>query len=694
MMTAAPPPARSADLHFQEQAHARALEALNAFAAILSPRGRLITVNRLLRETFLGAMPLEQCRYFADLPVIIREPGLAQTLTLLTATAGEGRPVMARISARGLDDVRVHMEATAAPILSEAGTVAWVLLSAVDITDHMRARAALQDSERRYELATRGLAAALWEWTPPTGAFRLSERAVEHLLLEDVSTIRTIEDFAACVHPDDMERIAVGLLDHIKTGKPYDLEHRVVATDGSTRWVHSTGQAEWNASGWAMRMVGSAMDITARKQAEFDLIAANQAALAASKAKSDFLATMSHEIRTPMNGVLGMAALLADTDLDTEQRRFVETITVSGEALITIINDILDLSKLDADRVELETVPFSLGDLVRQTCDLFRLEAREKRLSLTADIARTVPDLLKGDPVRLRQILMNLVGNAIKFTHVGGVILRVVAEPHGYAFSVKDTGIGIPEEARDRLFEAFAQVDSSTTREYGGTGLGLAITRKLAELMGGRIDFDSKVGEGSTFTVHVPLEAAPEGAVLVQRTNGRVPWRGPQGLDGIDGAFEGLRVLLAEDNEINRLLFQSLLGRMGCTVEQVTNGLEAVTAVQAQSFDVVLMDIQMPELDGVEATSRIRALSGPASDLPIIAITANAMAGDREKYLRAGFDGYVAKPASPDALHGAMLRVCGRVEGEPRADATAVKTAVLSHHQARVLEGLIAAIDA
>ncbi len=461
------------------------------------------------------------------------------------------------------------------------------------------------------------------------------------------------------VHPDDRNAVLADIDGAIAGKREFSKEFRYLLPDGTARWVHLRLVGIRNAMNEVVQYVGTVVDLTERKLVEESLVRAKEVAESATRSKSEFLANMSHEIRTPMNGVIGMTELALQTELTTEQREYITTARDSAESLLTIINDILDFSKIEARKLALEHVPFALRAVLGKTVKTLALRASDKGLVLEHDIPDNVPDHLVGDPVRLQQVIVNLLNNAVKFTENGSVALRVSLAHHDdssaqISFSVRDTGIGISAANQATIFEAFTQADGATTRKFGGTGLGLTISSQLVQMMGGTIAVESAMGKGSSFhfTATFPLatvqQVAPSKMVVSHEST-------PLGKPA-----RSLSILVAEDNVINRRLAIRLLEKAGHNVVAVENGLLALSAVTSTQFDCVLMDVQMPEMDGLESARAIRAqeeLRG--GHVPIIALTAQAMKGDRDRCQEAGMDAYVSKPIDAVILLDTIHQITG-----------------------------------
>ncbi len=524
----------------------------------------------------------------------------------------------------------------------------------LDVTERRRAEEALRASESRlravYESAKVGIALA-----DVDGRIEQCNPAFETMLGYGPSELIG-KTFVEITHPDDVTDDAdmfaglkVGALDG------YHFEKRYVRKDGSTCWVDLQGSALRNADEEFEQTLSVVKDVSAQKDAVEKLRLAISEAERANQAKSEFLAMMSHELRTPLHGILGVANLMRRMELAPGLQEYVQRIKASGDGLLSLLNTILDLSKIENGGFELEETDFRLEKVLDSVVGLLGASAEQKGLALRVDASEAATGWLKGDPERLRQILFNLVGNAIKFTDAGGVSIRVASavgpdQLHEIRFEITDTGMGILPEQQQRIFDRFAQADGSATRKHGGTGLGLAISKELAQLMGGAMGVESEPGAGSTFWFTVRCRQGDEQASGVAASGQAFSG------DGGDPGFGPLRVLVAEDNPVNQMIATQLLESSGHYVDVAANGLEALAAMAANTYDLVLMDISMPEMDGLTAARKIRALPGEAAKTPIIALTANAMAGEREKYLAAGMSDYLSKPFEVADLFGTIKR--------------------------------------
>jgi two-component system, sensor histidine kinase and response regulator len=695
------------------------------------------------------------------------------------------------------DGSRRHTETSVALIRDAAGKKIGFRGITRDISARKRVEDALRQSEERYRTILEGIEDAYYE-LDLKGRLTYFNDAIStiHGYTRDELMLMPYQKY---VNKEIAQKLFEVFRNIYQTGKPIrNLQFESVAKDGGTRYLESSVSLIKDREGQPVGFRGITRDVSERKQVEIDLQRAKEAAEAATRSKSEFLANMSHEIRTPLNGILGMYNLLLSTNLDAEQADYVETGKRSADSLMTIINDILDFSKIEAGKLDLEILDFDLRKAMEEVVELSAMQAHHKDLEFIYQVHPDIPSLLKGDPGRLRQIITNLAANAIKFTKSGEVVIRLTPREETPThikihFAVQDTGIGISQEDQQRLFKSFHQVDASTTRRYGGTGLGLAICKRLAELMGGEIGVESRIGVGSTFWFTALFEKQPDAQekafllpeplrnkrILVvddSKTNLEiltgylhawgcicdVAWDGEMALSvmhavakvgaafdmvivdmrmpEMDGAELGrrikadpelretriimltsqglrgdaatvksigfsaylmkpirrsqlfdclvmvlggyrsqfqqaepqlvtrhsiedakrkkIRILLAEDNTVNRKLALVLIEKFGFRADAVANGLEAVQALELAPYDLVLMDVQMPEMDGLEATRIIRDPRSGVLDhaIPIIAMTAHAMKGDREMCLKAGMDDYVAKPIEPEQLFAAIQR--------------------------------------
>jgi two-component system, sensor histidine kinase and response regulator len=689
-----------------------------------------------------------------------------------------------------LQDGTVRWLATRGEISNDAdGTPARIIGTLADITERKHLEASLRQKTESLNIAQTAAGVATMDLNFHRRSWISSDNL--HAMLEIPSTIQLndLNGRLASVHPDDVECVRRAPFDTDRAHPGYRCEYRVLMRQGGERWIAEKAEVSHGPNGEILRITGALIDVTDRKLAEQAALEAKLAAEGANRAKSNFLANVSHEIRTPMNGVIGMSQILSETELDPTQREYVDLIRGSAQSLLSLINDVLDLSKIEADRLDLEQVDFDMRDVVYDTASATALQAAVKGIELVVNIDADVPVLARGDPVRLRQIIMNLIGNATKFTHEGHILLRISCSNGNGGNSVmrievSDTGIGIPADRLDRLFKSFSQVDSSTTRHYGGTGLGLSIVKRLVELMGGDVSVQSAVGRGSTFTVTLPacsphdqgglsllgagrkvlvvddLAASRDSLVTklklfsfepvtvasvdeaLARLAGSerfdcvvsdelMPLKG--GLDllaalrsdlryarlpfvllslfGADhgavadwpyqpdarglkpirayrlakliekalsgdtaptaeitvplrtvATFRGHRILLVEDNPVNQRVALRLLQKLAADVILANNGAEALERLAEGGIDAVLMDCQMPVMDGFTATARIREMereAGLGKRLPIIALTANVMSEDREHCIAAGMDAHIGKPIVPTQLTDCLSRYLG-----------------------------------
>jgi PAS domain S-box-containing protein len=518
---------------------------------------------------------------------------------------------------------------------------------------------AMWDVERKLEVAIEASGDGLFELDLARSEVRVSRTWAAMLGYSADEVSGPVQNWRAFVHPDDLQLLDDAYRDHFAGKTPHTtVEHRMLCKDGSTKWVLARGRlVERTASGKPKRIVGTTMDLTSRKALEHELEAARDAAEAANQAKSAFLANMSHEIRTPLNGVIGTAGALARRPLGPEEREMVALIQSSGQVLDRLLCDILDQAKIEAGHFELAIAPFDLRREIETAAELMRARADEKGVAFRVAYGETARGLFEGDAVRLRQIVSNLASNAIKFTTNGGVGIAVeVSEPGRrggpslLTIEVTDTGIGIDTEAARRLFARFSQADGSISRRFGGTGLGLAICKTLVELMDGHIAARSEPGVGSTFTVRVPLART---IPLAEYDRPEFAAAAEAATCGPDAQAMGpLRILLAEDHPTNQRVVQLILEPAGVELTMVGNGAEAVEAFGPGLFDLILMDMQMPLMDGLSATSEIRRREreAGAAPVPIAMLTANAMREHAAQAAEAGADHLIAKPITPESL--------------------------------------------
>lgn len=535
------------------------------------------------------------------------------------------------------------------PRFSKTGEFTGYIGTVTDIHEKLVAERELKTLQERFQRSTAATDLGVWYCDLPFDELIWNREVKNHFFLSPDARV-DIKLFYELIHPEDREMTRAAIEDSNLNHTPYDIVYRTVDPRNQKRvkYIRAMGWTDYDKSGAPIHFDGVTLDITQSKINEENLKQSRDAAQAASVAKTSFLTNMSHEIRTPLGAILGFAELLKEKALpDTERDRFVEIITRNGKALTSIIDDILDLAKVEAGKLETEKIAFRLQDLASDIVDLFRERCKEKGILLKLAEPENLPALVLSDPIRLRQILINLIGNAVKFTDAGRVTVAMrsihVGSQLQIEIKVADTGIGISEEARERLFQAFSQADNSTTRKFGGTGLGLALSQRLAKALGGEITVSNNPDStGSVFALKFfNGNAADVKAVLPAES---VP-ASPSPSAALP--LVGTQVLLADDSVDNQLLIKRILKKNGASVEVANNGTEALALGLTGSFDIILMDVQMPEMDGYQATRELRKAGYMK---PIVALTAHAMSEERARTKAAGCDVHLTKPIDPSEL--------------------------------------------
>jgi PAS domain S-box-containing protein len=553
-----------------------------------------------------------------------------------------------------------------------------------DITERKQAEEALRESEQRWRSLTETLPQLVWTATPDGACDYFSTQWTQHTGVPEDRLLGW--QWMETLHPDDREPTRTFWTNSVAGRGAYDVEYRVRRTDGEYRWFKTRGVPIRDSAGRTVKWFGTCTDITDARLAAEELRLAKEAAESANRAKDEFLANVSHEIRTPMNAILGMTELVLGTPMSGDQRQSLRIVKAAADNLLSILNDLLDFSKIEAGKMELDPADFGLRAALGDTLRTLDMRARNAGLDLVSHVDADVPDALVGDAGRLRQVLLNLIGNAVKFTKEGEVVVR--AEVAGgttpdrvaVRFSVSDTGIGIPPDKQEKIFRAFEQEDTSTTRKYGGTGLGLTIASRLVALMGGTITVDSEPGRGSVFAFTVQFARRDEGGEQRDEGEGMRDERKPD-LSPVDSALvlpplsliphpSSLHILVAEDNDFNSQVLEQLLVRRGHRVQLANDGRKALSLAQDSKFDLLLLDVHMPELDGFQVIEAIRERErSVGGHLPVVALTARSRKEDRDRCLAAGMDDFLSKPIQAPDLWAAIDRVVKkREEGRGRRD--------------------------
>ncbi len=640
------------------------------FTGLMSPEGILLEANRSALESF-GIQPEDVLdRPFWEGPWWRHSESLQLFLKEKIAEAAQNQFIRFETEHITQAGDMMAVDFSIKPITNEEGKVILLIPEGRDITDLKKTQTILRISEERLRMAIDCSQQGFWDWNEDPeksyfdpGWYRVLKQKPDELDLSHAA-------WQNRVHPDDLARANQIIQEHIFGGaEHYEMEYRQLSGDNEWIWVRTHGRiVERNASGKPTRIIGMTQDISPQKETELILQQAKQEAEQASQFKSQFLANMSHEIRTPINGILGLTELTLNSELDEEQRDNLEMVYISGHSLLKIVNDILDFSKIEAGKIELDPILFEVRSSLREVVYPFITVAQKKQLNLEFEISETVPEYLVGDINKLRQILNNLLDNALKFTDNGTVCLKVWLDPleaqaepqdgqeRQLHLLVEDTGIGLTASQKERIFAPFTQAESSVNRKYGGTGLGLSISRQLAILMNGKLWVDSEMSHGSHFHVqiklseptHKPLqETVSQSAIYIPAPSSSTATQ-PKA-PTVHGKAK--RILLVEDNEINQKLAEHILRKAGYQVDWAINGEKALQQLKRQTYDLIVMDIHMPELDGFQTTELIRNQE-KFSDvhIPIIALTADTVQGYRERCLAAGMDSYLTKPYPKEAL--------------------------------------------